>query len=136
MDSWRDTYLGVVHQWRCDHFGHMNVRYYAHVFDDAGFTLWSLVGVTRALFDAEQMHTVVARTETDLNQELLAGQTIKVRSRFTRIGTKSVAYEQELSDVETGAVHARQTVVEVAFDPQKRSSIPLPQSIRDKLPPL
>jgi len=30
---------GVVHPWYCDTFGHMNVRWYSHFFDDAAFHL-------------------------------------------------------------------------------------------------
>jgi len=33
---------GVVHPWYCDTFGHMNVRWYSHFFDDAAFHLWPL----------------------------------------------------------------------------------------------
>ena len=41
MAGWFETHRAVVHQWQCDHLGHMNVRYYAHIFDDAGFHFWT-----------------------------------------------------------------------------------------------
>lgn len=40
-----EVYRGVVFPWQCDHFGHMNVRWYAHHFDDGGFHLWTMAGV-------------------------------------------------------------------------------------------
>lgn len=129
-DGWVQTYRGIVHAWMCDHFGHVNVRFYAHLFDDAGFALWPLCGVSTDEFTRLGVHTVVARTETDLQRELLAGQVVQVRSRWTEMGTKSVCYEQQLTSTETGVMHAAQRVVEVFFDPTTRTSCAIPDSIR------
>ena len=46
MAEWTETNRGVVFPWQCDHYGHLNVRYYTHFFDDAGFQIWSLIGLT------------------------------------------------------------------------------------------
>ncbi len=133
MTDWYETHRSVVHAWMCDHFGHLNVRYYAHFFDDAGFGLWPMSGITRDVFERAGLHTVVARTETDLRRELLPGQFVVVRSRWARLGSRSVTYEQELVDAETGVVHAAQRAVEVFFDPQTRASRPIPGEIRAML---
>ena len=130
MNRWYDTHRGVVHAWMCDHFGHMNARFYAHVFDDASFAMWSMAGVSRDVFARVGLHTVVARTETDLRAELLAGQLLAVRSRFVEIGSKSVTYEQELRDPETGVIHAVQRGVEVFFSPATRESARVPDEVR------
>ena len=135
MSGWRETYSGVVHSWMCDHFGHVNVRYYAHIFDDAGFVLWSVSDLSLEDLRKHGVHTVVARTETDLKKELVAGNTIRVRSRWVRLGAKSLTYEQELLSIDTGELHASQRVVEVCFDPETRSSSSIPQPIRDILVP-
>ncbi|MCB9596845.1 MAG: acyl-CoA thioesterase [Sandaracinaceae bacterium] len=135
MTTCFDTHRAVVHAWMCDHFGHMNVRFYAHLFDDASFALWSMAGVTRDVFRAAGLHTVVARTETDFRAELLAGTQVVVRSRFERVGTKSVTYAQELLDADTGHLHAAQRAVEVLFDPETRASRPVPDAIRALLAP-
>lgn len=127
------TYSGVVHRWMCDHYGHMNVRWYAHVFDDAGFVLWPSIGITTQDFVAAKTHTVVAKTETDFRAELLAGQIIAVRSHFVRVGNKSVEYQQQLVDLETDEEHATQRVVEVFFDPDTRTSVAIPPTIRARL---
>lgn len=111
-DRWYPTLHSVAHAWMCDHFGHINVRYYAHLFDDAGFVLWFLSNVPPAEFKRLGVHTVVARTETDLKRKLVAGDTIQVRSRWTRLGTKSVSNKQELTHTDTGVVHASQRVVD------------------------
>ena len=133
MDPWHETHQTVVHPWMCDHFGHMNVRFYAHLFDDAGFALWSMVGVTREVFERAGLHTVVACSETDFRLELVPGTVVAVRSRFERVGTKSVSYEQELRALDTDHVHAAQRVVEVFFDPTTRTSREVPDAIRQLL---
>ncbi len=124
------THRTVIHAWMCDHFGHLNVRFYGNIFDDASFALWSMCEVSPATFKAAGVHMVVARTETDFLQELLPGRVVAVRSWFERLGTKSVTYRQELVDQDTETVHARQRAVEVFFDPQTRASREIPPSIR------
>ncbi|MCX4241944.1 acyl-CoA thioesterase [Paraliomyxa miuraensis] len=133
MSTWFETYRGVVHPWMCDQFGHLNVRFYAHIFDDSGFALWPMVGVGRLAFERAGAHTVVARTETDFRAELPPGRFIVVRSRFERVGSKSVGYVQELRDADTDQLHAEQRVVEVFFDPRTRASCPMPDAIREAL---
>jgi acyl-CoA thioester hydrolase len=133
MSTWLETLRGVVHPWMCDQFGHMNVRFYAHLFDDAGFALWPMVGVGRLAFETAGVHTVVARTETDFRAELPPGRFFVVRSRFERIGSKSVTYVQELRDADTEELHAQQRVVEVFFDPKTRQACAMPAEIRAAL---
>jgi acyl-CoA thioester hydrolase len=130
---WKVTHRGVVHAWMCDHYGHLNVRYYAHLFDDASWVMWSVLGVGTEALKALGVHTVVARTETDMRKELTAGTIVEVRSRVVRIGSKSVTYEQELRGVDTDTVHATQRAVEVFFDPNTRTSAPVPDSVRATL---
>ena len=134
--TWFDTHQAVVHPWMCDRFGHLNVRFYSHIFDDAGFALWPLCGVHQPHFDEAKLHTVVARATTEFKSEVLPGAVVAVRSRFERIGTKSLEYAQELRDVETGRVHATQAVVEVFFDPTERTAAEIPPAIRAILEPL
>ena len=128
--TWFDTHQAVVHPWMCDRFGHLNVRFYAHIFDDAGFALWPICGVHQSHFDDAGLHTVVARASTEFKAELMPGAVVTVRSRFERVGAKSLEYVQELRDVETGRVHATQAVVEVFFDPAKRTAAEIPAPIR------
>ena len=133
--AWLETHRAVVHPWMCDQFGHLNVRFYAHLFDDAGFALWTMIGVGRPVFEQAGVHTVVARTETDFRRELPPGHLVVIRSRFTRFGNKSVTYEQQLLDADTQHVHAEQRVVEVFFDPETRRSCEIPDRIREILGP-
>ncbi len=130
MSGWFETNRGVVFPWHCDQFGHMNVRWYAHIFDDAAFHIWSAAGFAVKDMAALGVHTVVARTATDFVREIRAGELFLVRSAFTRCGNKSCDHRQQLLNADTGTLHAVQNSVEVFFDPETRRSVPMPDALR------
>jgi len=130
MQGWRETFRSVVFPWQCDQFGHMNVRWYAHHFDDGAFHVWATSGITFKRMEELGVHTVVARTATEFVKELTAGELIVVKSAFASIGRTSVTYRQNMSDAETGTLHATQEAVEVFFDPESRTAVPIPEEIR------
>jgi len=131
IKNWQVTQRAVVFPWRCDQFGHMNVRWYSHHFDDASFHLWAMNKIGNKMMEAQGVHTVVASSKIDFVQELLAGELFEIHSAFTYIGNKSVAYLQKIFDTETGTLHAVQSAVEVFFDPTTRKSVPVPSAFRD-----
>ena len=130
MADWIDTARMVVFPAHCDHLGHMNVRWYAHVFDDGSFQIWPLVGITNELMRELGVVTVVARTSTDFIREVRAGDMLKVETGFVRCGTKSAVHHQRLVNVETGVIHGRQEVTEVCFDLKTRTSVAMPDAFR------
>ena len=131
MADWIDTARMVVFPQHCDHLGHMNVRWYAHVFDDGSFQIWPLIGITNALMQEAGVVTVVARTATDFVHEVRAGDMLRVETGFVRVGTKSATHRQRLVNIETGAIHARQEVTEVCFDLSARRSTEMPARFRE-----
>jgi acyl-CoA thioester hydrolase len=125
---------GVVHPWYCDAFGHMNVRWYSHFFDDASFHLWSLYwGSHQKMQDELGVHTVTASATIQFEQELVAGDLIIVDSLLTRIGGKSCTFMERMLHVDTMQVHATYETVEVFFDPDTRKSTEMPPVIRAAL---
>ena len=130
MAKWIDTARMVVFPSHCDHLGHMNVRWYAHVFDDGSFQIWPLIGITNRLMQETGVVTVVARTATDFLREARAGDMLRVETGFVKIGTKSATHRQRLVNIETGVVRARQEVTEVCFDLKARTSVAMPENYR------
>ncbi len=133
MGQWMETHRTVVFPAQCDHLGHMNVRYYAHAFDDSSFHAWARIGITFEAMHAEGAVTVVAHTETDFIREVTAGSLIKVESAFVKLGTKSATYRQRLIDAENGELYANQQVVEVFFNLKTRKSVAMPAAFREKI---
>lgn len=136
MSTQKEILRGVVHPWYCDAFGHMNVRWYSHFFDDAAFHLWPLYWGSHKKMEREfGVHTVTASAKVEFIQELVAGDLIIVDSLLTRVGGKSCAFMERMLHVDTGEVHATYETVEVFFDPKTRKSAPIPSEIRAVLEP-
>ena len=135
MADWIETGRSAVYPWNCDHYGHMNTRWYVHKFDEAGLHIWTMVGCGHAANRARGVETVAARFGIDFIREMTAGQLLVIRSGFTKLGNKSVTHLHRMFDADRGTLHASLECVEVFFDPEARVSAPMPDDIRAHLEP-
>ncbi len=135
MAGWFETFRGVIFPWHCDFYGHMNVRWYAHHFDDAGFHLGPLAGIPQTSLRERSVFTVVATTKTDFVHEMRQGDLLVVKSAFVHVGNKSLRHIQRMYNADTGTLCATQDSVEVFFDPKSRTSMPMPDDVRTTLKP-
>ena len=133
MSDWTETHRAVVHPWNCDVLGHMNVRWYAHLFDDAEFHLWSVIGLSHATLKKNGVVTVIANTNTDFLHETVAGELLTITSAFTKLGEKSLTISQRMTNSETNTLIATQNTVAVFFNMETRKSSSIPGDIRRKL---
>ncbi len=130
-NGWSELLRGVVHPWHHDQFGHMNVRWYAHFFDDAAFHLYPVFGTSLTLIQREHgVHTVTASATTNFIKELSAGDLIRIDGGVGRIGNKSVTFALRMFNVDTNELHATYDMVEVFFDPNTRKSADIPDTVR------
>ena len=136
MDNVFELYRAVVFPWHCDHIGHMNVRWYAHHFDDAGFHLWSVAGVSQKEMHESGVGLVVAQIKIDYVHEMKAGELLVIRGGFSHVGGKSIRHHLRLYNADTNVLCATQETIEVFFDPKSRKSAPMPEYYREKLKPL
>ena len=136
MADWFVTHRGIVLPRHCDHYGHMNVRYYAAFFDDGGFQMLHHAGVTHASLKARGLGTVVANLTIDFIAEIKAGELMRIEGVFRRVGGKSLTHEQHMYAAERDRLCAVQTEIEVFFDVDKRASAPMPDDFRSLIEPL
>jgi len=133
-DNWHEVMRGVIHPWHHDQFGHMNVRWYAHFFDDAVFHMYAVAGLSlNELLSTHGVHTVSARATTNFVQEAQAGDLVRIVGAITRLGGKSVTLTFHMLNTDTGALHATYDLVEVCFDPNTRKSAEFPPALRAQL---
>lgn len=122
------TFIGVAHPWMCDVMGHVNVRHYAAMFDDASFHL--LGGVAGEDATNHRLGWADVRCEIDYRQEIPAGALVTIRSHVEKIGTSSLTYRHVLSGSLDGAVHAEARVVSVRFDLVARRKAAIDAALR------
>jgi acyl-CoA thioester hydrolase len=133
LENWFVTYRGVVLPKHCDHYGHLNVRYYAYFFDDGGFQMWHHIGIKQTDLKQNDMGAVVANISIDFIHEITVGQLMEIKGVWRHMGNKSMSHEQRLFNVDTGVHCATQKTSEVYFDMKKRCSAPMPENLRKKV---
>ena len=121
------TYVGVAHPWMCDAMGHMNVRHYMAMFDDASF---QLLGRLTGPEKDKTLGWADVRHEIEYRHETAAGTLVTIRSHVTRTGRTSVTYHHVLTGSLEGELHAEATVTSVRFDLAARKSLELDANIR------
>ena len=85
------TYVGVAHPWMCDIMGHMNVRHYAAMFDDASFQLLGHIAGADSLADTS-LGWADVRSEVEYKHETKAGALLTICSRVIKTGRSSVTF--------------------------------------------
>jgi acyl-CoA thioester hydrolase len=133
MEKWFELYRNIVMPAQCDAYGHLNVRYYAAFFDDAGWHIPRMAGLSLDEIRAGGLGTVVATLGIDFLHELRAGQLLLIKGRVTRVGEKSFSHEMRLYEADSMTHCATQKTVEVCFDTKARRSAPFPAEMKDKL---
>lgn len=121
------TYVGVAHPWMCDTMGHMNVRHYAAMFDDASF---QLLGHIAGVETESGRGWADVRSEVEYKHETNAGALITIRSRVIKLGRSSVTFEQVMAGTLDGVVHAVNRTTTVRFDLEARAAIALEAEAR------
>ena len=131
--DWFETYRSVVLPKHCDHYGHMNVRFYAQHFDDGGFQMWNLIGIKQSELMRGNMGIVVANISINFIHEITVGQLIVIKGGWIKVGNKSMTHEQRMFEADSGILCAVQTTAEVRFDMKARKSVPLTDDIKTKI---
>jgi acyl-CoA thioester hydrolase len=127
------TYLGTIYPWHCDHMGHMNVMWYVGKFDEATWQLFASVGLPSSRLRQEGIGLVAVEQRIEYKHELLAGDTISIRSTFQEVREKALLFSHEMTNQETLELAARTFLTGVCIDIKTRKARPLPTDIRERI---
>lgn len=134
MSEWKVFSRAVVFPWHCDQYGHMNVRWYSHFFDDGSFLSWSTIGLDSRSLKDSGMHTAIVRSTIEFKRELLAGTPVTILGKFSAVGRSSVTVSQRMVDaVSEDILHATHESVLVFCDDNSRAAVSVPTAFREKL---
>jgi acyl-CoA thioester hydrolase len=103
-----------------DAMGHVNNAVFSTYLEEAR------IGVLGGLGDF-----ILARVEIDFRSELRGGEEVEVRSRCSRVGTKSFDLEHQI--VAGDRVVADAKSVLVSYDYGLGTSVPVPDELRERL---
>jgi acyl-CoA thioester hydrolase len=126
------TYRGTVYPWHCDHMGHMNVTWYAAKFDEASWQALSNLGLTGAYLRDQKVGMVAVEQHTEYKRELLAGDTVTIRSTVNDIKDKTLQLVHEMINDQTGEIAAVTCIVGLHIDATTRRTLVLPGFVRDR----
>lgn len=121
------TFVGVAHPWMCDVMGHMNVRHYAGMFDDASF---QLLGHIAGKIPDDGFGWADVRATTEYKQEVPAGDLLTIRSQVLKVGRSSITYRQMMMGSLDGKLRAINETTAVCFDKIARCSAELAPDMR------
>jgi len=117
-----ETYRGAVYPWHCDQMGHMNVMWYVGKFDEATWNLFAEIGVTMAYLRENRRGMAAVQQDITYKRELLAGDTVAVRSALLEVREKSAKFVHEMRHAVSGEVASICVLTGVSIDTQTRKS--------------
>ncbi|KAB2682773.1 acyl-CoA thioesterase [Brucella tritici] len=123
------TFVGVAHPWMCDVMGHMNVRHYAGMFDDASF---QLLGHIAGKIPDESFGWADVHSTTEYKQEVPAGDLLTIRSQVLKVWRSSITFRQIMAGSLDGELRAINETTSVCFDKIARHSLELEPTMRKR----
>ncbi len=104
----------------CDAMGHVNNAVFSTYLEE------SRIGVLGGLTEF-----ILARVEIDFRSQLHMGEKVEVRTRCSRLGTKSFDLEHVIAAGDRIVADAKSVLV--AYDYERGESVPLPDDLRVRL---
>jgi acyl-CoA thioester hydrolase len=129
------TYRGLVHQWHCDHMGHMNVMWYVGKFDEATWNLAAALGMTSAYMREAGRGMAAVDQRISYRREALVGDIIVVRSAVLEVKPKSIRFVHEMFRGDGGDHLSTMLVTGVHIDIQGRRAVQFAPQIFAKAQP-
>jgi acyl-CoA thioester hydrolase len=113
--------------------GHVNNAKYLTYFEQARIAYFIELG----LFTKDQSFMDIGVILADVHITYLAplyfGQNIKVGVHISKLGNKSMTWEQNVVDADTGKELAKGIVIMVTYDYRSEKMIPIPREWREKI---
>jgi acyl-CoA thioester hydrolase len=113
--------------------GHVNNANHLTYFEQARVQYMIELGLFSKDQSFMKIGVILADVHITYFEPIYFGQNIKVGVRASRFGTKSMTWDQNIVEVETGKEFARGEVVIVTYDYKEGKTISIPQEWREKI---
>lgn|SRR5574341_1973222 len=113
--------------------GHVNNAKYLTYFEQARIAYWIELGLFTKDQSFMEIGVILADVHITYFEPIYYGQNIKVGVHISKLGNKSMTWEQNIMDADTGKEISKGEIVVVAYDYHAEKTIPIPQEWRDKI---
>ena len=113
--------------------GHVNNAKHLTYFEQARVQYMIELGLFTKDRSFMELGVIVADVHITYLEPIYFGQNVKVGVQAAKMGTKSMTWEQNIVDADTGKELARGEVVIVTYDYKEEKTIPIPQKWREKI---
>ncbi len=116
-----------------DAMGHMNIRYYIGVFDDAAWRFFAQFGMDMAYYQTENGGAFALEQHIRYLAEVHAGERVAIHSRLLGRTAKRIHFMKFMVNETTGKLAATLEVVGSHADIAKRRTSPFPPDIAARM---
>jgi len=113
--------------------GHVNNAKHLTYFEQARVAYMIELGLFTKDQSFMKIGIIVADIHITYFEPIVFGQNIKVGVQTAKLGNKSMTWEQNIEDANTGKEFAKGEVVVVTYDYDAEKTIPIPQEWREKI---
>ena len=113
--------------------GHVNNAKHLTYFEQARVAYMIELGLFTKDQSFMEIGVILADVHIAYFDPIYFGQNIKVGVHVTKFGTKSMTWEQNIVDADTGKELAKGEVVIITYDYKEEKTIPVPQKWRDRI---
>jgi acyl-CoA thioester hydrolase len=113
--------------------GHVNNAKHLTYFEQARIAYMIELGLFTKDQSFMEIGVILADVHITYLEPVYFGQNIKVGVRAAKLGNKSMTWEQNIVDADTGKVLARGEVVMVTYDYRAAQTIAVPHEWREKI---
>jgi len=126
-------YKGMAQTWFCDVMGHMNIRHYMAMFDEASYQLlYQVFGWSGSRDTGSGEGWTDVRHVIEYQSEVSAGDLLEIRAGIVKVGTNSVTIRYDMFNIVRDELAATLECVCVLFDLEKRKAKPLSDQQRQQ----
>jgi acyl-CoA thioester hydrolase len=113
--------------------GHVNNAKYLTYFEQARIAYWIDMGFFTKDQSFMELGVILADVHIAYFEPIYFGQKIKVGVHVAKLGNKSMTWEQNITDVESGKEVAKGEIVIVAYNYREGKTISIPDNWRKKI---
>ena len=133
MSDYRFYHPVEVRYGDLDPQGHVNNAKHLTYFEQARIHYMIELGLFTRDQSFMQIGVIVADVHITYLEPIYFGQNIKVGVHAAKLGSKSMTWEQNIVDTDTGREAARGEVIIVTYDYKDEKTIPVPSEWRERI---